>query len=397
MVKVPYARPIFGDEERKIVMNIWNSGRLTSSKYVHKLEVALAKFFDVKHAIAVSSGSMANLIAITALKYMKQFHDGDEIITSPLTFPTTVNPIIQNNLVPVFVDVDDTLNMNVELMDEAIADRTVGIVALHCLGNPLDMNTLMFMAHEYELIVMEDACDGMGSTLDGELIGTFGEAGTFSFYPAHHVSSCGEGGAIITDDSKLNLVMRRLRDWGRACVCQQCKLTIGEQCPERLMQEYDRRFQYLEIGYNGRMSEMEAGVTLVQLSKFNEFHKRRMENIRILDTFVSKQTLLKKVRVLPNAVASWFGYPIVLAEDCPFTVKDIIKYLEDHGIETRRLLAGNITKHPAYRNVKYRVYGTLDNANYFMTHGFFVGCHHGLSKEEVEYVVSVLKMYLESV
>jgi len=406
--KVHYSGPIYDREEIRAAVNALLDGWLVSGPKVRAFEEKLAEYIGVHDAVAVNSGSSANLLCFACLRSSSMSDPlkiGDEVITSALTFPTTVNPIIQCGLVPVFVDVDDTLNMDLHQVEKAITPKTRAIMVLHFLGNPVDMNYVCEIAEQNGLFVIEDGCDGLGSTFQGKKVGGFGDMGTFSFYPAHHITTLGEGGAIVTDTEDNLPILRSLRDWGRACVCPLCKITVDPDynCPIRHktnvpeLKSYDKRYLYTEIGYNLKMTEIQGAVGIVQLEKHPELTLKRKENIRFYHEFLSQFDALFLPPTVEGGEANWFAFPILVSHDAPFSRNDIIAWLEKNHIETRPLFAGNILSHPAYQAVLHRVYGDLTNTNWARDNGFFVGCYGGITEEQREYVAEVFSTFFRKI
>lgn len=376
---------------------------LTESRFSTIFASKIQDFLDVKHALLCNSGSSANLLALTALTSTKlddkRLKAGDEVISVAAGFPTSVSPILQNGLVPVFVDVDmATYNINIETMQRAISAKTRCIFLAHTLGNPFNIDAVMQLAAQYKLWVIEDNCDAFGSVYKGRKTGTFGHLSTFSFYPAHHITS-GEGGAVCTNDSLLAKVVRSFRDWGRDCYC-----TGGQNnsCGKRFSQQFgnlpfgfDHKYVYSEIGYNLKMTELQAAIGAAQMDKLSWFCKQRIENFKKWETIFSKYD---DFFILPKetdgAQPAWFAYIVTLKNGTPFNRNEFTGFLNRKGIETRNLFAGNITKQPAFMNKKWRIADHLNNTNLIMSNSFFLGTYPGLSDEMFAYAEEVIHEFL---
>ena len=402
---IPYAGRIYDEKEMISLVDSALDFWLTAGKYANQFETEFAEFLGVKHCLLTNSGSSANLLAISALTSPKlgdkRLKPGDEVITVAAAFPTTVNPIIQNNLVPVFVDVDiGTYNIQADKIEEAISDKTKAIFLAHIIGNPFDLNKVMEIAEKYDLWVIEDNCDALGSTYNGKQTGTFGHIGTFSFYPAHHMTM-GEGGALVTNDTKLKRLIESFRDWGRDCWCEpgcdnSCGKRFGWQLGE-LPFGYDHKYIYSHIGYNLKITDMQAAIGVEQLTKLPSFIEARKLNFRMLyDGLKKYEDYFILPEIEPEAEPSWFGFLLTVREDAGFTKDDIVKYLEDNKIATRMLFAGNITKHPCFEGVEYRVYGDLVNTDCIMNDTFWIGVYPGLTDEMIKYVIESFRIFATS-
>jgi len=373
------------------VLDFW----LTLGKYAGEFEANFARHLSVKHAVVTNSGSSANLLAVSALMSRKTHNPippGSEAITPASTFPTTVNPLIQNGLVPVLLDVGlGTYNINAEALEGAITRKTRLIMLPHTLGNPNDMKTIMDVAEDHHLRVVEDSCDALDSRYAGKLVGTFGDIGTFSFYPAHHISM-GEGGALATNSGELNRAIRSLRDWGRACYCPQGAAPPNGACGKRLNFKingitYDHRYVYSNIGYNLKPTDIQCAMGVEQLKKLPAFTKKRQENFKKLyHVFKKYADQLILPLSLPKAEPSWFAFPLTLRASCDFTREDLTGWYEKNNIETRLLFAGNVVNQPAYKGVNYRIAGDLKNSNTIMKNTFFIGVYPGIDDRMIKYV-----------
>lgn len=378
---------------------------LTSGRYGDEFEKEFSKFIGAKHCSLVNSGSSANLVAVTALTShklgSKKLKVGDEVITVAAGFPTTVAPIVQNGLIPVFVDVElETYNIKVEELEEAISDKTRAIVIAHTLGNPFNLNKIMDLAKKFDLWVIEDNCDALGAKYEGKLTGTFGHISTYSFYPAHHITM-GEGGAVVTSDPKLHNVIQSIRDWGRDCICPPGRDNI---CGKRFSQQhgelplgYDHKYVYSHFGYNLKVTDMQAAIGLSQLKKLPQFIEKRKENFNKLYQGLRQ---FDEYLILPKAEKSsepsWFGFPITLRKNTKFNRNSLIKFLENKNIGTRLLFAGNILKQPIFteNNINYRVIGELSNTDIVMNNTFWIGVWPGIDDEQIEYVLEAFKEFL---
>jgi len=410
---VRYAGAVYDHEEVESMVNSILDGWFGVGKYTHRFEVELSQFLGVKMAVMTNSGSSANLLAVSSLLSNQLEEDaklkpGDEVITPALTFPTTLNPLLQNNLVPVLTDVDaGTYNICAQDLETALSNRTRAILVPHILGNPNEMDALVDFAEEHDLFLVEDACEALGSRYDGRYLGSFGSFGTFSFYPAHHITT-GEGGAIVTNDEELLRIALSMRDWGRACVMAVCNPL---HCPDRscpksaryervvaaddLPEDYDKRYTYTNIGYNLKPTEIQAAMGLAQLKKLPRFIELRKANFRFLhDEMRNYEEFFALPETLPKSNPCWFAFPVTVREHAPFTRKDIVQWLTKHNIEAKMMFAGNILKHPAYKDVDCRVAQELTNSDYIMHNSFFVGVYPGLDEEKMKYVVDVLREFV---
>lgn len=400
---VKYAGRVFDEKE---LLNLINSSLdfwLTAGRYAEEFEYEFANYFDLSDAILVNSGSSANLVAVSALTSHllgeRRLVPGDEVITAAAGFPTTVAPIIQNNLVPVFVDMDlDTYNVKFEELKKAITPKTKAIFIAHTLGNPWDLERIVELAREHNLWIVEDNCDALGSRYNGKLTGTFGDIATVSFYPAHHITM-GEGGCVITDNELLARAARSFRDWGRDCYCgpgenNTCGLRYSKKYGD-LPIGFDHKYVYSHVGYNLKVTDMQAAVGLAQLEKLPSFIEKRKENFKILHNGLNK---FKDKLILPiateNSDPSWFSFIISVKEDAGFTRNELTNYLEENLIETRNLFAGNIIKQPGYRNSEYRVVGDLKNSDFIANNTFFIGVYPGSTQKHLDYVISIFENYL---
>lgn len=391
-----YAGAVYDNDELLSMISAILDGWWSGGKYTFEFEKVFADFLGVKHASACNSGSSANLLAISALELER----GSEVITPATTFPTTLNPILQCGLTPVFVDVElDTYNINPYLIERAISDKTKLIMIPHTLGNPCNLKVILEICSKYNLKLIEDACDALGSKYDGKFVSTFGDIGTFSFYPAHHMTT-GEGGMVVTNDDELAEKIRGYRDWGRSCNCDPCQEVArkdeGYLCPKRLNFKlegdipYDKRYVYDYIGYNLKMTEIQAAMGLAQLRKLEKFIEIRNENFKTLFQYVKGCKYFMPPKGEDRAEPCWFTFSLVIRDGAHFNRDQVTHHLEKKGIQTRPIFAGNIIRHPAYKNVNYKVIGNLDNADKIMRDAFFVGVYPGLTKEDMEFIGGII-------
>lgn len=376
---------------------------LTSGRYASVFEENLANFLSVRHCLLTNSGSSANLLAVSALTSPKlgerQLKPGDEMITVAAGFPTTVTPIVQNRLIPVFVDVDlETYNVNVEQLAAAVSVKTGAIILAHTLGNPFNLNTVTEIAHKHNLWLIEDNCDALGSTYNGKYTGTFGDLSTLSFYPAHHITM-GEGGAVLTGNPLLKRVVESFRDWGRDCWCppgkdNTCCRRFAWQLGE-LPSGYDHKYTYSHFGYNLKITDMQAAVGVAQLDKLADFAGMRRRNFQQLYIGLQRyEDVLILPRATENADPCWFGFPLTVRAGAPFTRQQLLQYLEDHRIQTRLLFAGNIIKQPAFQGADYRVVGELKNTDLIMERTFWIGVYPGLGQNEINYILDAFDSFM---
>ncbi len=402
--KISYAGRVYDEKE---VVNLVDASLdfwLTAGRYAHEFERKFSDFLGVRHCLLVNSGSSANLLAVSALTSPllkeRRLKPGDEVITTACGFPTTLNPIVQNNLVPVFIDVElGTYNIQVEKIEKAVSKKTGAVFISHTLGNPADIERIKKIARKYKLWFIEDNCDALGSVYNGRYTGTFGDMATCSFYPAHHITM-GEGGAVLTDNELLRRIILSFRDWGRDCWCgpgsdNTCRARFSYQYG-MLPPGYDHKYVYSHIGYNLKITDMQAAVGVAQLEKLQEFIKERKKNFEFLYTVFKRY---ENYFILPEAEKhsdpSWFGFPVLVKVNAPFKRVDIVKYLENNKIATRMLFGGNLTKQPAYKNVKYRIYGGLKNTDLVMHNLFWIGVYPGLTKPMLHYMEKAVKSFLE--
>jgi CDP-4-dehydro-6-deoxyglucose reductase, E1 len=400
---VPVSGKVFDEKELMSGVESILDGWWTEGRFAKEFEGEFKKFLGVNYVSLVNSGSSANLLALAALTSTslgkRALQPGDEVITAATGFPTTINPIIQNRMTAVLVD-NDVVTKNARASDikKAITKKTRAIMMAHMLGNPFELDEIMRLAKRHDLWLIEDCCDALGSTYPpigeagkGKLVGTFGDVATFSFYPAHQITM-GEGGAIVTNNPLIHRAIRQFRDWGRDCWCDTgCDNTCGKRFSWKmgdLPYGYDHKYIYSQIGYNLKLTDMQAAIGLAQLKKLPTFIKKRKENFNFLYQHIN---MLTRWYILPEKTKGsdpcWFGFPIVVKKDAPFTKLELLTYLEKKKIATRELFAGNITKHPAYLKRKdIRVVGALSNSNFLMNNGFWIGVYPGLTGDMISYV-----------
>ena len=396
---VPVSGKVFDSAEVRLLVDSALDFWLTTGRYAAQFESLFARWFGLRDCALVNSGSSANLLAISALTSPKlgerRLQAGDEVITVAAGFPTTLNPILQNNLVPVFVDVTmPTYNVDVTQLEAAVSSRTRAIVLAHTLGNPFDLERVTAFARRHGLWLVEDCCDAVGSTYRGRKVGTFGDLATTSFYPAHHMTM-GEGGAVLTNQPLLKSLVESFRDWGRDCWCAPgCDNTCGKRFAWHLGElpcGYDHKYTYSHIGYNLKMTDMQAAVGVAQLQKLDDFVAARRRNFQLLRQGLAE---LEEFFLLPEATGgadpSWFGFPIAVRPGAPFSRNQVIAWLEQRKIATRLLFGGNLIRQPAYRDCQFRIAASLENTDYVMENVFWIGLYPGLSRAALEYAVESL-------
>jgi CDP-6-deoxy-D-xylo-4-hexulose-3-dehydrase len=393
--RIPSGGRVYNEKE---LVNLVDSSLdfwLTAGRYVSKFEAAFAKKVGQKYCSLANSGSSANLLAVSALTsraLKRRLHEGDEIITAAAGFPTTVNPIFQCGLTPVFIDVEiGTYNVNPRVVEEAISDKTKAIFLAHTLGNPFDVEYIAKVSAERGIWLIEDCCDALCTTFNGRNVGTFGDISTYSFYPAHHITT-GEGGAVLTNDPLLRKEINSFRDWGRDCYCAPgfdgtCGKRFNWQLGD-LPLGYDHKYIYSNIGYNLKALEMQAAIGLAQLEKLDSFVEKRRDNYSFLMKNLSKY---RNWLILPQthskARVSPFGFPLTVRPDAGFTRTELVIFLEERGISTRMLFGGNLTRQPAYAGKKYRIHGSLENSDVIMNNSFWLGVYPGITNEMMAFVV----------
>ena len=401
---INYAGRVFDHQEGLKLVNSSLDFWLTSGVESNLFEKKLKSYLGLRYSMLTNSGSSANLLAISALTSEKlgkrKINPGDEFITVAAGFPTTVNPLYQNNLIPVFIDVDlDTGNIDTKYLSDAKSKKTKGIILAHSLGNPFNLDDVTSFCKENDLWLIEDNCDALGSEWDGQKTGTFGDISTQSFYPPHHITM-GEGGALSTSNPKLKKIIESFRDWGRDCWC-----ASGEDnsCGKRfdwslghLPRGYDHKYIYSHVGYNLKVTDMQASIGVAQIEKIHEFVKCRINNFNYLHKYLSQhEEFINLPKTYKKATPSWFGFLISIKKSAPFSRNDLVMYLEKNKIATRMLFAGNLIKQPAYIKLNHRVVGDLDNTDYLMNNSFWIGVYPGLTKVKLDYIISVFNRFFK--
>ena len=403
---IPVSGKVFDEDEILHLIDASLDFWLTTGRYAMRLERALAKFVGVRHSFLVNSGSSANLLALSALTSHKmgdrQLRPGDEVITVAAGFPTTVNPIIQNRLTPVFVDVRlDTYNIDASMLDEALSPKTRAIMIAHTLGNPFDVDAVTSFAKKHNLLLIEDNCDALGSTYGGKATGSFGDVSTCSFYPAHHITT-GEGGAVFANKPALKPLIESFREWGRDCWCEPgeddtCGKRFDWQMGE-LPHGYDHKYIYDHIGYNLKMTDMQAAVGVAQIDKLPKFTELRKRNWKILkDGLAALADHFLLPEPTPNSDPSWFGFPMSVREEAPFERKQLVDFLESRKIATRLLFGGNLVRQPAYLDVPSRSVGDLANSDFVMENTLWLGVYPGLTEEMLAYIIDSIHEFVNTV
>jgi len=399
---VPPSGKVLGANELQHMVEASLDGWLTTGRFNEAFQKRLAEYIGVPYVLTTTSGSSANLLALTALTSPKlgarQLKPGDEVITVAAGFPTTVNPIIQNGLVPVFVDVDiPSYNINASLIEGAITEKTKAIMIAHTLGNTFDLAEVKRITEKYGLWLVEDCCDALGSTYNGKLVGTYGDIATVSFYPAHHITM-GEGGAIFTQSKLLHTLIESFRDWGRDCYCPPaCDNTCGKRFDQQLgslPRGYDHKYTYSHLGYNLKITDMQAACGLAQMDRLETFVHQRKANFNYLKNgLASCEDFIVLPEATPNSEPSWFGFPITLKAENKIDRVDLLKFLDQNKIGTRLLFAGNLTRQPYFEGVNYRVVGELTNTDIIMNHTFWLGVYPGLSEAQLDFVIAKMEEF----
>jgi CDP-6-deoxy-D-xylo-4-hexulose-3-dehydrase len=399
---VPVSGKVIGAKELQLMVEAALDGWLTTGRFNAMFEERLASYLGVKHLITVNSGSSANLVAFSTLTSPKlgdrAIKPGNEVIGVAAGFPTTVNPILQFGAVPVFVDVDlTTHNIDASLIEAAISPKTKAIMLAHSLGNPFNLDVVTALCRKHGLWLIEDCCDALGSRYDGRLVGTFGDIGTLSFYPAHHITM-GEGGAVFTNNAELKVIAESFRDWGRDCYCAPGK---DNTCNKRfcwklgeLPEGYDHKYTYSHLGYNLKITDMQAACALGQMDRLDEFISARKANFKYMkERLASCADFLHLPEATPKAEPSWFGFPLILKESSGVKRSDLINYLDQHKIGTRLLFAGNLTKQPYMIGRSFRIAGSLANTDIVMNQTFWLGTFPGLTTTHLDYIADKLEEF----
>lgn len=402
--RINYAGRVFDEHEMinatEAVLEFW----LTSGKWTKKFEQSLAKYLGVKYALMVNSGSSANLLAFFALTSPllgeRQVKRGDEVITLAAGFPTTIAPIVQYGAVPVFVDIDECANIDVCALEPALSPKTKAVMIAHTLGSPFDIASVKDFCTRHNLWLIEDNCDALGSLYQGRKTGAFGDIGTSSFYPPHHLTT-GEGGAVYTSDPLLKKILLSMRDWGRECFCESgvdntCGARFSKQCGA-LPYGYDHKYVYSHFGFNLKATDLQAAIGVAQLEKLESFGKKRRENHARLCELLQGVKGLRIIQAQKQSEPAWFGCLMMVDSKAPFTRNDLAKHLESKGIQTRALFAGNITKHPCFTPLQngrdYRIVGDLARTNAMMERGLWVGVYPGLEQAQIEYIAREIREF----
>lgn len=399
---IPPSGKVIGARELQLMVEASLDGWLTTGRFNAEFERRLAEFIGVKHLITVNSGSSANLVAFSTLTSPKlgdrAIKKGDEVIGVAAGFPTTVNPIVQFGAIPVFVDVDmKTHNIDADLIESAITPKTKAIMLAHTLGNPFNLSKVKALCEKYGLWLVEDCCDALGATYEGKMVGTWGDIATLSFYPAHHITM-GEGGAVFTNNAELKTIAESFRDWGRDCYCAPgCDDTCGKRFGQQfgtLPAGYDHKYVYAHLGYNLKITDMQAACGLAQLERAPEFIATRKRNFVLLkERLASLAEFLEIAEATPNSDPSWFGFPVTLKESSGVKRVDLLKYLDQHKIGTRLLFAGNLTRQPYFQGIDYRVVGELANTDRTMNQTFWLGVQPSLEEQHFDFIKQKLEEF----
>ena len=399
---VPPSGKVIGAKELQYMVDASLDGWLTTGRFNEQFEKELSEFIGIRHLITVNSGSSANLVAFATLTSPKlgstSIKKGDEVIGVAAGFPTTVNPIVQFGAIPVFVDIDlKTHNVNADLIERAITPKTKAIMLAHTLGNPFNLKKVKELCDKYNLWLIEDCCDALGAEYDGKHVGTFGDIATCSFYPAHHITM-GEGGAVFTNNSELISIAESFRDWGRDCYCKPgCDDTCGKRFDQQLgdlPQGYDHKYTYSHLGYNLKISDMQAACGLAQIKRLPEFIKKRNSNFAYLSDRLSTLTDFIELTVpTANSTPSWFGFPITVKGYSGVNRVDLIKYLDQNKIGTRLLFAGNLTRQPYFEDIKHRVVGELVNTDVTMNQTLWLGIYPGIGVNQLDFIAEKMEEF----
>ena len=403
--RIQYAGRVYDEDEMVSLASAALDCWLTAGPYAQEFERGLSQFLGLKHTLLVNSGSSANLLCIAALTAKelgdRRLQPGDEVITVAAGFPTTVSCIIQNSLSPVFVDVElGTYNASTRAVREAVGPRTRAILMAHTLANPFDLEGIGNIAREHDLWLIEDNCDALGSRYNGALTGTFGHIASLSFFPAHHITM-GEGGGVITSDALLARLVASFRDWGRDCYCDPgssgtCQHRFTQQFGD-LPRGYDHKYVYSHLGYNLKVTDLQAAFGVAQLRKLPRFIEARKRNFAILHNHLQQyEDALILPRATPGSDPAWFAFPITVRPDAGFSRADIVQYLESHTVETRFLFGGNLVRQPAFADTPHRVVGPLINSDVVMTHTFFVGVYPGIDEARMAYMLEVFDAFFKN-
>ncbi len=403
---VPVSGRVYDENDMTNLIDASLDFWLTEGRFSKLLTKELSNFLGLTYVMLTNSGSSSNLIAFSALTSPllkeRQIKPGDEVISVATCFPTTLSPIIQNQCIPVFLDIElGTYNIDTTLLEKAITPKTKAIFLAHTLGNPFNIEEIIRIAKKHNIWLIEDCCDALGSEYQNRKVGTFGDIATFSFYPAHHITT-GEGGAVATNNPLLKRIITSFRDWGRDCWCDTGK---SDTCGKRFQWQlgnlpkcYDHKYIYSHIGYNLKMTDMQAAIGLSQLKKISSFQNKRKENFASLIEILNPYD---KYLLLPTATLhsdpSWFGFLISVKENAPFTKSEIVSFLEKNKIATRALFAGNILRQPAYVNINHQIIGQLTNTDYAMNNTFWIGVYPGITIEKIEYIQKIFAEFFKNI
>ncbi len=405
--RINYASRVFDENE---MINLIDSSLefwLTYGRYSKEFEKKLSEYLNIKYSFLVNSGSSANLLAFytltSPLLKHRQIKRGDEVITVAAAFPTTVSPIVQYGAIPVFVDMElDCINIDVSQLENAVSQKTKAVMIAHTLGNPFNIKKVKEFCEKYELWLIEDNCDALGSLYDGKLTGTWGDIGTSSFYPPHHMTM-GEGGAVYTNNPLLKKIILSMRDWGRDCWCES---GVDNTCNSRFSQKfadlpvgYDHKYVYSHFGFNLKATDMQAAIGCAQLDKIDFFTKKRKENFEKLYDGLKDIKKFEIIKKQANSNPSWFGFMITLNDDLNFSRNDLVEFLEDNNIQTRNLFAGNILRHPLFKTLKqgedYRKIGELPNTDKIMNNSFWIGVYPAMDEKEIDFMIETIRKFVD--
>jgi len=403
---IPATGKVFDKDEINNAIAAAKDGWWTEGRFAKRFTEEFRKYLGVGFVTLTNSGSSANLLSVASLTARvfgeRRLIKGDEFITSPVAFPTTVNPGILYGLTPVFVDVEkDNLNIDADKIEQAITKKTKLIMLSHTLGKPFNLAKIGKLVRKYNLWLIEDCADALGSKYKGRLVGTFGHIATFSFYPAHQITM-GEGGAVITKNPLIHRSLHQFRDWGRDCWCD---TGHDNTCKKRFLWKigdlpygFDHKYIYSQIGYNLKLTDFQAAIGLAQLKKLPSFIKKRKENYSLLyDYFGKYKNYISLLEIDEKEDPCWFGFPIIVKENAPFTRNELSQYLEKNKIGTRNVFSGNLLKHPAYRNIRYKTYGSLTNADRIMNRAFWIGVFPGIGSRQIDYIKKTFDSFFKSI